>query len=146
MNFVSTSLRFAEWALEAVLLPPILVMFVLALGSLSLAAIKQKPFKRGLWQPYHWLVLTHLLFFPAVIAVGVIWANPITNPAVPHHPIETGRRWLDSLMCASLASCVWWAWRMRGFRWFAVSLMLLAEVPVVCGLFISGMSVAGDWI
>jgi len=85
MNFVSTSLRFAEWALEAVVIPPVLIVFVLALGSLSLAAIRQKPFRRGLWKPYYWLVLTHLLFFPGVIAVGVIWVNPITNPTVPHH-------------------------------------------------------------
>jgi len=117
MNFVSTSLRFAEWALEAVVIPPVLIVFVLALGSLSLAAIRQKPFRRGLWKPYYWLVLTHLLFFPGVIAVGVIWVNPITNPTVPHHGIEAGRWWLDSLMYASFASCIWWSWRMRGFRW-----------------------------
>ena len=146
VNFVPTSLRYAEWALDSILIPRVLVVFVLALSSLSLAAIRQRPFKRGLWRPYHWLVLTHLLFFPAVIAVGVICRNPITNPTVPHQPIEAGRHWLDGLMYASLTSCIWWAWRMKGFRWFAVSLMVLAEVPVFCGLFISGMSVAGDWI
>jgi hypothetical protein len=146
MNFFSTFLRFAEWALEAVLIPRVLVVFVLALTSLTLAAITQKPIERRLWKPYHWLVLTHLLFFPAVIAAGIIWANPITNPTVPHQAIEAGRRCLDVLMYASFASCVWWVWRMRGFRWFAVSLMLLAESLVFCGLFISGMSVAGDWL
>jgi hypothetical protein len=34
----------------------------------------------------------------------------------------------------------------EGFRWFATSLMFLVEVPVFCGLFIAGMSVAGDWL
>ena len=86
------------------------------------------------------------IVFPAVIAAGIIWANPITNPTVPHQAIEAGRRCLDVLMYASFASGIWWVWRMRGFRWFAVSLMLLAEVLVFCGLFISGMSVAGDWL
>ena len=145
MNFVSTSLRFAEWAFEAMLIPRVLVVIVLAMGSLSVAAIKQEPFRRGLWKPYHWLVLTHLLFFPAAIATGIIWANPITNPTIPHHGIDAGRRWLDSLMYASFASCIWWIWRMRGFRWFWVSLMLLVEVPVFGG-FISGMSIAADWL
>ena len=91
MNFLSTFLRFAEWALEAVFIPRVLVVSVLALASLTLAAIIQKPFERQLWKPYHWLVLTHLLFFPAVIAAGLIWANPITNPTVPHRAIEAGK-------------------------------------------------------
>lgn len=146
MNLLSTFLRLSEWAFEAVLIPRVLTVCILATVSLILAAMRQKPFEKQLWKPYHWLVLTHFLFFPAVIVTGVIWANPITNPAVPHRAIEAGRRCLDVLMYASLASCVWWIWRMRGFRWFAVSLMLLAEVLVFCGLFISGMSVSGDWL
>ena len=73
MNFLSTFLRFAEWALEAaVFIPQLRIVCVLALTSLTVAAIKQKPFQRQLWKPYHWLVLTHLLFFPAVIAAGIV--------------------------------------------------------------------------
>ena len=146
MNFLSTFLRFAVWALQAALIPRVLIVCVLALTSLTLAAAKQKPVERQLWKPYHWLVVTHLLFFPAVIAAGIVWANPITNPTVPHSAVEAGRRWLDVLMYASFASCVWWVWRMRGFRWFAVSLMLVGEVLVFCALFISGMSLSGDWL
>jgi hypothetical protein len=146
VGFVQTSLHFSQWALEAMLIPRVFVVVVLTLISLTLAAIKQRPFERELWKPHHWLVLTHLLFFPAVIAAGVVWANPVTNPTVPHHAIETGRWSLDLLWYASLGSCAWWIWRMRGFRWFATSLMLLAEVPVFCGLFIAGMSIAGDWL
>ena len=146
MGFIYTSLRLSKWALEAMLIPRVLVAIVLTSTSLTLAAIKQRPFKRELWKPYPWLVLTHLLFFPAVIAAGVVWANPVTNPTVPHHAVEAGRRSLDLLWYASLASCAWWIWRMRGFRWFATSLMFLVEVPVFCGLFIAGMSVAGDWL
>jgi hypothetical protein len=146
MTLTSSFLRLAEWALQAVFIPRALVVFVLALASLTLASIVQKPFEKGLWRPHYWLVLTHLLFFPAAIAAGVIWANPITNPTIPHRAIETGRWYLDSLTYASFASCVWWVWRMKGFRWFAASLMLLVEVPVFCALFISGMSIAGDWL
>jgi len=145
-GFVSMFLRFSQWAFEAVLIPRVLVILALISTSLILAAIRQRPFKRELWKPYHWFVLTNLLFFPAVIACGVIWANPVTNPTVQHHPIETGRRALDALWYASLVSCAWWVWRMKGFRWLAASLMLLAEIPVWCGLFIAGMSVAGDWL
>jgi hypothetical protein len=146
MQFMSTFVRFSQWALEAVLIPPVLAVLVLTLLSLTLATMKQRPFKKELWKPRYWLVLAHFLFFPAVIAVGVIWANPVTNPLVPHHAVETGRRCLDLLWYASLASCAWWVWQMRGLRWFAASLVLLAEVLVFNALFISGMSVAGDWL
>ena len=132
MSFFSTFLRLAEWALDAVFIPRVLIVCVLALASLTLAAKRQKPFERHLRRPYHWLTLTHLLFFPAVIAAGMIWANPITNPSIPHRAVEAGQRWLDVLMYASLASCVWWVWRMRGFRWFAASLMLLGELLLFC--------------
>ena len=67
-------------ALQAVFIPPVLVVFVVALAILTFAVIIQKPFERELCKPYYWLVLTHLLFFPAVITAGVIWANPVTNP------------------------------------------------------------------
>ncbi len=135
------------WALQAMfVIPHALILTLLAATSLTVATLRQRPVHRELWKPHHWLVVTHLLFFPAVIAVGVIWANPVTNPTFPHHPIATGTRMLDLLFYASLVSCALWVWRMKGFRWFATSLMLLAEVPVLCGLFIAGMSVAGDWL
>jgi hypothetical protein len=35
---------------------------------------------------------------------------------------------------------------MKGFRWFAGSLMALMEVPVLGALFVAGMSVTGDWL
>jgi hypothetical protein len=91
VGFFYTSLRLSQWALEAMLIPRVLVVIVLTLISLTLAAIKQRPFQRKLWKPYHWLVLTQLLFFPAVIAAGVVWANPVTNPTVPHFEVYRGR-------------------------------------------------------
>ena len=146
MGLIRTSLTFSQWAFEFMLIPRVLATVVLALISLIVAAIRQNPFKKHLWKPYHWLVLTHLLFFPAAIIVGVIWTNPVTNPTIPHRPIETVKRLLDILWYASLASSAWWIWRMKGFRWFAASLMVLAQVPVLCSLFVAEMSVAGDWL
>jgi hypothetical protein len=49
-------------------------------------------------------------------------------------------------MYGSFASCVFWIWRMNGFRWFAASLMALMEVPVLGALFVAGMSVTGDFL
>jgi len=46
----------------------------------------------------------------------------------------------------SLASCGFWIWRMKGFRWYATSLMALAELVTWGALFVAGMSITGDWL
>jgi hypothetical protein len=84
----------------------------------------------------------HLLVFPcaglrrhtrsslfAAITVEAIWQNPQANPTLPHSASQIGETWLPIVTYGSVASCVFWVWRMRGFRWFAASLMLLLEVP-----------------
>jgi hypothetical protein len=114
--------------------------------SLFWAAIKPKPFTTGFWKPYHWFFACHLLFFVAVIAVGVFGVNPISNPTIPHPPIRSAELCLDALTYGSLVSCGFWIWSMKGFRWFATSLMALAELIVWGALFVAGMAVSGDWL
>jgi hypothetical protein len=147
MEYLHTSLRFSTWALEAVVfLPPLCFAFVLAMISLVWAAIKQQPFRLRLWKTHHWFVIGHVLFFVAAIAVGVFGANPIGNPTIPHPPILAAVHCLDVVTFGSVASCGFWIWRMKGFRWYAASLLLLAEVITWGALFVAGMSVSGDWL
>ena len=127
-------------------MPPFCVAFILAAVSFVLAGIKQRPFKTRLWKPHHWLVATHLLFFAAAIDVGVLSANPVVNPTIPHHADPIGRHALDALTYGSMASCCFWVWHMKGFRWYATSLIAMAELITFGALFVAGMSVAGDWI
>ena len=35
---------------------------------------------------------------------------------------------------------------MKGFRWFAASLMALVEVITFAAIFVAGMSISGDWL
>jgi hypothetical protein len=147
MGHLYTSLRLSQWALEAVVfLPPLAIAFALAGISFVWAGIKQRPFKTGLWKQYHWLVSSHLLFFVAAIAVAVFYANPITNPTITHPSNPSGALCLDAVTYGSLASCGFWIWRMKGFRWYATSLMALAEVITYGALFVAGMAVTGDWL
>jgi hypothetical protein len=120
-------LHLASRALESVvILPPLSIALALSAVSLFWAAIKQRPFKTARWQPAYWLVITHAVFFLAAIAVAVLGANPITNPTVPHAPVLAAKRCLDVVTLGSVASCAFWVWRMKGLRWFATSLMLVA--------------------
>ncbi len=146
MEHVYTALRYSEWALEFMLVPPVCFAFVLATISLVWAGLKQRPFQTHLWKSHHWLAFTHLLFFAAAIVVGVLWANPVTNPNISHRADRSATLWLDAVMYGSLASCVFWTWRMKGFRWYAASLMTLAELITWGALFVAGMSISGDWL
>lgn len=146
MEQVYTALRFSEWALEFMIVPPACIAFLLAATSFVWAGMKQQPFKTQRWKPYYWLVVTHLLFFGTAIAVGVLWANPITDPAIPHPAAPSAKLYLDALTYASLVSCGFWVWRMRGLRWYATSLMAMAELITWSALIVAGMSITGDWL
>jgi len=115
MEQVQTALRFSEWALEFIIVPPYSALFILAATSFVLAGIKQRPFKTRLWKPHHWLIVTHLLFFATAIAIGVVWASPTTSPTIPHHANLTGRHNLGAVFYGSIVSCGSWIWRMKGF-------------------------------
>lgn len=147
MGHFYTSLRFSAWAFEAViLLPPLSGTFLLSAMSLVWAGFRQHPFKSGHWRPGYWLVTTHSLFFISAIVVAVLGANPITNPTFPHPPIPAAQHCLEIVTLGSLASCCFWIWRMKELRWFATSLMLVAEVVTYGALFIAGMAVSGAWL
>jgi hypothetical protein len=125
-------------------LPPALAALVICASGLVLAFGWQLPFRREVWRHSYWLVLTQILFFPATIAIGVLFH---ASGGGPHHePNQTGRWLLDGLRYLSLGLGCVWVYRMKGLRWFAVSLVALQELVVLCAGFIAGMSVSGDWL
>jgi hypothetical protein len=147
MSAINTAVRFSEWAFEFVLVSPLCIIFAIAVVSLVGATGKQRPIKMGLWKRYHWLALTQLLFFPFAIGIGVSCAKPTADYFnAARHADRTALLCLNALCYSSFASVVFWIWRMKGFRWYATSLMTLIELPTLGALFVAGMSVAGDWL
>ena len=142
-GYVRLAVMHALMALSFMMWPPFLFLSAGALAMLYISGFT-RPFKAGLWKPYHWLVLTHLLFFPAAISTGVLWSNHdrrMISPAEGRALIG-----LQVMFYASLASSGFWIWRMKGFRWFAAGLMMLLELAIAGAVFIAGMSVSGDWL
>ena len=124
---------------------PVCYAFAIAAISFVWAGQKQRPFQRRLWKPYHWLALSQLLFFAAAIVVGVLGANPV----ISHRPPSVNRTaelCLEAVEYGSLISCGFWIWRMKGFRWYATSMMALAELFTWGAFFVAGMSITGDWL
>lgn len=134
-------------ALELMILPPFCIAIAASTASLIAAGMQQRPFSAGMWRPYHWFVSSHVLFFVVAIAVGVFGATPsVTNPTIPHVPNTAAEHCLDAVTYASVLSCGFWIWRMKGFCWFAVSLLFLAEAITWGAFVVAGMSVTGDWL
>jgi hypothetical protein len=108
------------------------------------AVVRQQLFRTHLWRPWYWLIFTQLLFFPAMVAVGVLF------PAVSGRPHPQGNvigeRLLDGLFYSSLATSGLWLWRMKGLRWLPASLLVLQQVMLIGAGLVAGMSVSGDWL
>jgi hypothetical protein len=146
MNQLHTALTFSLSALEFMVLPPLGLMLVVATTIVVQGAWKLRGRLESLFgESRHWAVLTHLLFFPAVIAAGVLLPASTLN-GQPRSPNRFGNATLYLLLCASLVSCVFWIWKLKRFRWLAVGLMGLMELPVLGALIVAGMSVTGDWL
>jgi hypothetical protein len=146
MGRIHTALLFSEWALEFMAVPPVCFAFLVAAVSLLWAANKQRPFQTRLWKRHHWLAFAHLLFFAVAIVIGVLGQS--THPyLIPPYPADrTAKLCLEAVKYGSLASCAFWIWRMKGFRWYAASLMALGELVTLGALFVAAMSITGDWI
>ncbi len=143
-HFASAFWTLLTWSLEALTLPPLLLFLSAALLSLIAAFIRQKPFKDEKWKSYCWVVLVQLAFFPAVVAVGALF--PAHRAYGVPSPNSIGNWACDILGILSLVTGAVWVYRMKGFRWFAASLVLSIEMVLAGAFFIAGMAVSGDWL
>jgi hypothetical protein len=70
------------------------------------------------------------------------WGNSGTNPTLR----IPGQALAGCCDLPSIVSCGFWISRVKGFRWFAVSFLLRAEVITWGAFVVAGMSVSGDWL
>jgi hypothetical protein len=143
-SFWQAFTRLSIWSFQALFVPPALIALAISSASLAVTFAWQLPIQKGTWRCSYWLVFTQLLFFPAIICVGVllpaggVMPRPIPNIA--------GHRWLEVLWYLSLGmSCFWVCW-MKGVRWIGASLVALQQILILAAGFIAGMSVSGDWL
>jgi hypothetical protein len=145
-HFAQHFWTYSVWSFEFVfVIPRMLVIFLAATVSLVLAFWKQRPFQNHAWKRSHWLVFTQLLFFPAVICIGVLY--PAAGPSyLRTTPSSIANNVCNFLGWFSLALAAFWVYRMKGFRWFAVSLVAVLEIILIGAFFVAAMAVTGDWL
>ena len=110
--------------------------------SLTLSYLKQRPLQNPSWTKSAWLVLTQLLFFPLAVLVGVLYHGDATTRS----PNPIGVAALDYVDYLSLGMAVFWVYRMKGLRWFTLSLVATIEVILFAVSFVCGMATSGDWL
>jgi hypothetical protein len=123
----------------------IFLLPVISVVGLTLAALMRSALRRS-WRPYYWLVLTHLLFFVAAVALGTLGAADGPVVRQPVQPNRAASLCVDILFWTSFASCTFWIWRMKGFRWFGVGFVGAMQIFVLLAFLVAGMSVSGDWL
>jgi hypothetical protein len=78
-----------------------------------------------------------------VISLGVLY--PASGPNF-YHAESTASRVCGLLGWLSLVTAGLWVYRMKGFRWFGFSLVLVLQVVLMGAFFVAGMAVSGDWL
>jgi hypothetical protein len=143
-EFAARFWKLSGWSMESLMgLPPLLALLFAACLSPALAFARQRPFQNPLWRGSHWLVLTQLLFFPGVISLGVLYP---ASGASFFHGESTASRAYELMGLLSILLGAFWVYRMKGFRWFAFSLVAVLQVILAGAFFIAGMAVSGDWL
>lgn len=132
-------------SLEGLYAWPMLLVTVALVANLAVALIHRWPFDRERWQRQYWLVFLSLLFIPITIAVGEAgWIDPSVSPRPTP---STLLLWTNNgLFIASVVLGIFWVYRMKGLRWFALAVALIQLWMLFWAGFIAGMALTGDWL
>jgi len=122
-----------------------LVIFLSGTVSPANFVLEATSMQNPLWKRSHWLVSTQLLFFPIVISIGVLY--PADGPSyLRSTPNSTANHVCDFLGWLHWHWRLFWVYRMKGFRWFAVSVVTVLEMILMGAFFVAGMAITGDWL
>jgi hypothetical protein len=115
------------------------------IGSILLSIKQQRPFPSDPWKRHWRLVVLQFMVWPAVILIGAVgggkfWQNLPTRTLFS---IATGAVYLLVLLSGGIG--IYWIWKMKGLRWFAVSLSLLQFLFLSAAAALAIHSLIGYW-
>lgn len=138
------SWRLFQQSVEFLYVWPLLLVTLALTAYLAAAMTLKWPFRHDRWRREYWLIFLNLLFVPATIAIADVGSvNP--NP-MPHHPNTLGIWVCNGIFAACALLGIFWVYRMKGLRWFALAVVLLQLWMLIGAGFIAGMSLTGDWL
>src|SRR5690348_9289739 len=97
------------------LIPVQCTLAILCFGLMVSTAL-QRPFQQKLWKRHYWLVLTQILFVPALCVIAVLY-RVAPDPTKPLPKENAVANWsINILVLLSLVSIFFWVYRMKGIR------------------------------
>jgi hypothetical protein len=145
-QFWHTFWIYLTWSLDFLCLPGFRFATLALVFSLVASAIWQRPFFTVAWRRTFWMVIVQVGIFVLTIAIAVSRAAPVRGVVSQLQPNYWALRAVDLLEIGSLVVGVSWIVRMRGLRWFALSLVLLQFMFLYGAGFIAAMALTGDWL
>lgn len=143
-QFFQDFLHLFFWNLALLGLKPFSLLVLLGAASAIVASVVQKPFSGGGWRRSDWLILTQLLFAPALLIVGVLYSAS-ENSGLPQQN-SMGQQLLSSLFYLSIVTAVFWLYRTRKQLWLSASLLAVLELLVIGAGFAAAVSISGNWL
>jgi len=145
VQFWLTFWTYLLWSLEFLYVPPLAYGTLLLGLSFIASVIRQRPFSKPIWKTNYSIVLLQFLFFPATLAVAVLGRVDWQQVPFPG-PNAWGLRAEYVFALGSLIVGGYCVWRMKGLRWFALSLAMLQLWLLAAANLIAAMSLTGNWL
>ena len=146
LSFFGTFWTYLTWSVEFLLLrhPPLWVLTAVLIASLVAATVHQSSLRSDVWKRTYWIAIVQFLCLPATIAVGVV--GNVDWQRVPFPGPNRLGIWTNNVLSLiSLGLGIYLIGRMRGQRWFALSLTLLQWWLLFAAGLIAAMSLTATW-
>jgi hypothetical protein len=137
--------RLLAWSWEFLYAQPVRFVTLVLGANLTLAVASKWPFRRDRWKKEYGFAFLSLLFIPITIAVADVgWVDP--DPASHPQPNELLVWANNGMLITAAVLAVFWIYRMKGLRWFALAIQLIQLWFLLGAGFIAGMALSGDWL
>ena len=144
MQFWYGFIRYSQWALEFLLVPPfIFVTVALGLAAAITIFLSWKSLRPN-WKRWHWTIFLQFLAIPLVLAVAVFGTVPVPA-SIDHRPPRWAEICVEILSWGSLLFGVVCIWRMKGLRGMATVSLLCCQWILQGALLIASSATTGVW-
>ena len=148
LNFWQTFRIYFTYSLEFLIIPENVGVTISLVVNLLASILYSWHSRKQNWHARHSWAFAQFLFLPVLLAIAVVgtYTDPM-NRTVARPAPEVWVLWtVDALMIGALILGLYFAYRMRGLRWFAVSLLLIQVWLMRGAHLVASMAINGDWI
>jgi hypothetical protein len=122
MQTASTLFFYFRESLQLLYLPPFCIPTIIFAGSAAAAVRRSSHPVRTAWTRTYRIVLAQAFLWAATLVIGAVWAFDRDHPV---SPTPWPLRAITFAFALSFLLNIYWIVRMKGDRWFAISVAAL---------------------